>query len=157
MPVKWLGESEAFAYLAAGTEGRLATVDADGQPYIVPLNYVFFRGGIYFHSASGRGRKLANIAADSRVCFEVSQTDKAVFAEKPCDSATRFTSVIVFGKARIVDDEAEKLAALTALTAKFAAGRSFRPIDAAMAKGCTVVAVSVDGITGKRNVDPGVD
>ncbi len=154
MPAKWLTESEAFGYLAARTEGHLATVDASGQPYIIPLNYIFFRGSVYFHCANRGGHKLANIAADNRVCFEVSQTDKVVFAEKSCDCATRYTSVVVFGKARVVDDVDEKLAVMTALTDKFAAGRPYRPLDAAMMSSCTVVAVSVDKISGKRNVDP---
>jgi nitroimidazol reductase NimA-like FMN-containing flavoprotein (pyridoxamine 5'-phosphate oxidase superfamily) len=154
MPAKWLTESEAFGYLAARTEGHMATVDASGQPYIIPLNYIFFRGSIYFHCASRGGHKLDNIAADSRVCFEVSQTDKSVFAEKACNCATRYTSVVVFGKARIVDSAEEKLAVMTALTDKFAAGRPYQPLDVAAVGSCTVVAVSVDKITGKRNVDP---
>lgn len=154
MPAKWLTESEAFGYLAARTEGHLATVDASGQPYIIPINYIFFRGSIYFHCARGGGHKLLNIAADSRVCFEVSQTDKVVFAENPCNCATRYTSVVVFGKAHIVEDVEEKLTVMTALTGKFAAGRPYRPLDAAMVQSCAVVAVSVEKISGKRNVDP---
>jgi nitroimidazol reductase NimA-like FMN-containing flavoprotein (pyridoxamine 5'-phosphate oxidase superfamily) len=153
MPKKWLSESEAFAYLAGRTEGRLATCDAAGQPYITPLNYVFHRGNIYLHCAP-KGHKLDNIAANSRVCFEVSQADKLVFTDKACNCSTRYTSVIVFGKARIVDDAAEKVDALNTLTARFAAGRPFAAADASMVNGCTVVAVSVDKITGKRNVDP---
>lgn len=153
MPKQWLTENEAFMYLTARTDGRLATVDADGQPYITPLNYIFHRGSIYFHSAP-HGHKLDNIAASAKVCFEVSQTDKAVFSEQPCGCATRFTSVVVFGRARVVAEDEEKLAALNALTERYAAGRPHKPVDAAMAKGCVVVAVSVDRITGKRNVDP---
>lgn len=153
MPAKWLTESEAFQYLAARTEGRLATSDADGQPYIVPLNYIFYRGNIYFHCAT-KGRKLDNITVNDRVCFEVSQTDKTVFSEKPCGCATRYTSVVVFGKARVVTDDEEKVAALNALADRFAAGRPYTPVDAAMAKSCAVVAVSITAISGKRNVDP---
>ncbi len=154
MPKKWLSESEAFAYLAARTEGRLATCGADGQPYITPLNYVFHRGNIYFHCAP-KGHKLDNIAADSRVCFEVSQSDNLVFSEKVCGCSTRYTSVLVFGKARIVNDADEKIDVLNTLTARFAAGRPFGAVDAAMAESCVVVAVSIDKISGKRNVDPG--
>ncbi|MDT8900492.1 pyridoxamine 5'-phosphate oxidase family protein [Anaeroselena agilis] len=153
MPKKWLTESEAFGYLAARTEGRLATCDADGQPYITPLNYVFHRGNIYFHCAP-QGHKLDNIAANNRVCFEVSQSDKLVFNEKACGCSTRYTSVVVFGKARIVNDTAEKIDALNTLTARFAAGRPFAAVDAAMVNGCVVVAVSVEKISGKKNVDP---
>jgi len=153
MPKKWLDEDEAYAYLASRTEGRLATCDAGGQPYITPLNYIFHRGRIYFHSAAS-GRKLDNIRANDRVCFEVSQADKAVFAERPCGCSTRYTSVVVFGRARVVEEEEEKLAALNALTARFAAGRPYQAVEAAMAKTCCVVVVSVEKISGKRNVDP---
>jgi len=154
MPKKWLSESEAFAYLAARTEGRLATCGADGQPYITPLNYIFHRGSIYFHCAP-KGHKLDNIAANNRVCFEVSQSDKLVFTEKACGCSTRYTSVVVFGKAHIVNDEEEMTDVLNTLTARFAAGRPFAAVDAAMLKGCVVVAISVDKVTGKKNVDPG--
>ncbi len=153
MPKKWLSESEAFAYLAARTEGRLATCDAAGQPYITPLNYVFHRGNIYFHCAP-KGHKLDNIAANDRVCFEVSQTDKAFFTEKACGCSTRYTSVVVFGRARLVTADEEKVDVLNTLTGRYAAGRPFTPADAAAAKGCVVVAISVDKISGKRNIDP---
>lgn len=154
MPKKWLSEKEAAEYLAARTEGRLATCDADGQPYITPLNYVFHRGRIYFHCAP-KGHKLDNIAANDRVCFEVSQTDKTVFTEKACNCSTRYTSVVVFGRARMVTDDAEKAEALNALTGRIAAGRPFERTTAAQTGGVVVVAVSVDKITGKQNVDPG--
>ena len=111
----------------------VATCDAAGQPYITPLNYVFHRGNIYFHSAP-KGHKLDNIAVNSRVCFEVSQTDKPVFAEKACACSTRYTSVVVFGRARVVTDDGEKVDALNALTEKIAAGRQFVPATAADAR-----------------------
>lgn len=154
MPKKWLSEDEAVAYLAARTEGRLATCDAAGQPYITPLNYVYHRGRIYFHCAP-KGHKLDNIAANDRVCFEVSQTDKSFLAAKACNCSTRYTSVVVFGRARLVTDAAEKLEALNALTGRIAAGRPFEAATAAHIGGVAVVAIDADKITGKRNVDPG--
>ncbi len=154
MPKKWLSEEEAITYLSSRTEGRLATCDAAGQPYITPLNYVFHRGNIYFHSAP-KGHKLDNIAANSRVCFEASHTDKGVLAEQACNCSTRYTSVVVFGQARLVTDDAEKVEALNAITGKIAAGRPFVPAAAENVGGVAVVAVSVDRISGKRNVDPG--
>lgn len=153
MAVKWMNKDEAYAYLAAGTEGRLATVGADGQPYITPLNYVFYKGKLYFHSKVA-GRKLTNLAADSRVCFETSHTDKVATAEQPCKFGTRYSSVLVFGKAQIVDDPAEKQAVLQAITDRFANGRPCLPMDPAMIKACVVVHISIDSLSGKRNVDP---
>lgn len=153
MPVKWLSETEAIAYLAGCGEGRLATSGADGQPYVVPLNYVLHDGQIYFHCAPS-GRKLDNIAANDRVCFEVSEREKYIIAETPCESATRFVSVLVFGRARLVLCERKKAEVLNALLAKFAGDGKFRPVDEVMAAGCAVVALSIDKISGKRSVDP---
>lgn len=153
MPKKWLSDSEAMEYLAGQREGRLATTDQNGQPYITPLNYIVHEGKMYFHSAL-KGRKLDNIAVNSRVCFEVSHTDKNVFNMNPCDSGTRFCSVLVFGKASVIEDAAKKIEVLTVLTQRFAEGSPFRPIDENMASSCVLVEISIDQISGKRNVDP---
>ena len=153
MPKKWLTETEAREYLAARNEGRLATVDPDGQPYITPLNYIVHDGKIYFHCAV-KGHKLDNIAAESRVCFEVSHTEKSVFTAKTCNCSTRYISVLVFGKARLIEGKDEKVRILNAVSDYFAAGRPYQPVDAAGVDGCSVVEISIEKISGKRNVDP---
>ena len=153
MPVKWLSRAEALAYLAGCREGRLATNGADGQPYIVPLNYVVQDEKIYFHCAL-RGRKLDNIAANDWVCFEVSEREKYIIAEAACDSATRYISVLVFGRAQLVACVQKKVEVLNAFMTKFADGGKFRRVDEAMASGCAVVMISIDQISGKRSVDP---
>jgi len=68
MPIRWMSEEEAHRFLAARTEGRLATCDAAGQPYITPLNYLYRERKLYFHSKL-TGRKLDNLAGNSRVCL----------------------------------------------------------------------------------------
>jgi uncharacterized protein len=50
--------------------GRIATERADGYPYITPVNFVYHKGNIYFHSAPG-GEKLDKLSQDPNVCFEV--------------------------------------------------------------------------------------
>ena len=154
MPVLWMSESEAREFLATQAEGRLATCDAAGQPYITPLNY-FYRGGkIYFHSKL-IGRKLDNIAENSRVCFEVSETVKlTVTNDRPCACSTRYTSVLAFGAARVISDEAEKAALLNLLVARYAAGKPFQPVEESHAADCAVVEICIDELSGKRNVDP---
>jgi len=149
-----MSKSEAGEFLAERTEGRLATCDAAGHPYITPLNYLYHAGKIYFHCKT-EGRKLDNIAVQSRVCFEVSQTEKAVFSgDPPCKCATRYRSVLAFGTARVVTDAAEKAALLNLLMAKFASGKPFQPVDEQRAAECAVVEITVEEISGKRNVDP---
>jgi nitroimidazol reductase NimA-like FMN-containing flavoprotein (pyridoxamine 5'-phosphate oxidase superfamily) len=153
LPKKWLTEAEAIEYLAGKTEGRLATADLTGQPYITPLNYVYYAGKVYFHCAI-TGRKLENIAVNNKVCFEVSHTGKNVFAPKTCACATRYVSVLVFGTARRIDDLEEKTLILNILSEKFAAGRQYQPVMPAMSEACSVVEIVIDKISGKSNIDP---
>jgi hypothetical protein len=146
--------TDARAFLEAGSEGRLASSDSSGQPYITPLNYLFRDQKIYFHSQLN-GRKLDNIAANNRVCFEVSTPVKiAVSNDRPCGCSTRYTSVLAFGVARVLTDESEKAALLNLLTEKYAEGKAFPPVKEQDAARCAVVEIRVEQISGKMNVDP---
>jgi nitroimidazol reductase NimA-like FMN-containing flavoprotein (pyridoxamine 5'-phosphate oxidase superfamily) len=154
MPVRWMSEEEAHRFLAEGTEGRLATCDRAGQPYITPLNYLYRDGKLYFHSKLS-GRKLDNLAQNGRVCFEVSETGKmAISDDRPCACATRYASVLAFGAARIISDSAEKAALLNSLVEKYAAGKPYQLVEEQHAAGCAVVEIRIEEISGKRNVDP---
>jgi nitroimidazol reductase NimA-like FMN-containing flavoprotein (pyridoxamine 5'-phosphate oxidase superfamily) len=153
MPQKMLTEADVYQYLADNHTGRLATCDAEGQPYIVPLNYIYFNNCIYFHCAH-EGKKLDNIKANPKVCFEVSQTDKTYFGDKACQCSTRYTSVIAAGTAQIVSETEEKVAVLNTITMKFANGRPYSVIDATLAATCTVVRIEIETVSGKKNVDP---
>ena len=153
MPIRWMSEEEAHRFLAEQTEGRLATCDGAGQPYITPLNYLYRDGRIYFHSKL-TGRKLDNLAENNRVCFEVSEARKiSVSNDRPCGCATRYSSVLAFGAARVVHDGAEKTALLNLLVEKYAAGKAFQPVEEQHAAGCAVVEILIEEISGKRNVD----
>ena len=154
MPIRWMSNEDARDFLAAGTEGRLATCNHAGQPYITPLNYVFRDGKLYFHCKRS-GRKLDNLAENNRVCFEVSKATKTIVSEdRPCACATRYSSVLVFGPARVVADPAEKTALLNLLVENLAAGKPFQPVSEQQAEACAVVEICVEEISGKMNVDP---
>jgi hypothetical protein len=154
MPILWMSENDAREFLAAQNEGRLATCDAAGQPYITPLNYLYRDGKIYFHSKL-TGRKLDNIAENSQVCFEVSTVEKlTVTNDRPCACSTRYTSVLAFGVAREIADDAKKATLLNLLVARYAAGKPFQPVEESHAADCAVVEIAINEISGKRNVDP---
>ena len=153
MPIRWMSENDAREFLAAQTEGRLATCDAAGQPYITPLNYLYRDGKIYFHSKL-TGRKLDNIVINNRICFEVSKVEKiTVSNDRPCACSTRYTSVLAFGIAREIPDGKEKTALLNLLVERYAAGKPFQPVEESHAVECAVVEIRIDEISGKRNVD----
>ena len=83
----------------------------DGYPYTVPLNYVYHNGVIYFHSARA-GHKIDAIGRNDKASFCV--VDKSDLV--PEKFATAYWSVIVFGRIHKVQDEEERVDALTALT-----------------------------------------
>jgi len=105
---------DGLAMLARADHGVLATVGPDGWPYAVPLNHVLMDGMIYIHCAQ-QGHKLENIAHEERVsyCAIASAT------VAPAELTTRYESAIVFGRAALVTDAAEKERALVALAIRF--------------------------------------
>lgn len=146
----FLTDSEARAFLADQTWGRLATVGPEG-PYITPLHYVLSDDIIYFHSST-EGKKLDNLRADNRVCFEVSKLIDILKHNNPCKFSTRFISVQVFGKAYIVKETEEKLAALNLLVKSFVKG-DFAPICTEVASKVTVIALHIESISARESKD----
>lgn len=144
--------------LASAHVGRLATMGADGYPYITPVNFVFYQGRIYFHSARA-GEKLDNLTRDSRVCFEVDvplaylevdfNPDKV-----PCRAHQFYHCVIIRGRARIIPEGELKTAALNALVAKHEGRKAFTPItpDSSGYKACRVVEIKPGKMTGKSDL-----
>jgi hypothetical protein len=154
MSTRWMPKEEMHAFLAQHTEGRLATCSEAGEPYITPLNYLFHQGRLYFHSKR-EGRKLDNLSQNSRVCFEVSEVNKIVVAaDRPCACSTRYTSVLAFGSARLIEDDLRKAAILNLLMKRFAGEKPFPPVLEAQAARCAVIEMEIEQISGKRNVDP---
>ena len=98
------------AVLEHGTWGVLATVDDDGQPYGVPVNYVFDgEESILIHGAP-EGHKLANLRGNPRASFTVVSRAETL----PEEFTTAFESVIAFGRATELAGE-EKRSALVRL------------------------------------------
>lgn len=103
--------------------GRIASLDKDGFPQIIPMNFAFVNGAIYMHSHT-RGEKLDNIKSNPKVGFEV---DKEVeflpsYFTSPTDASqadTLYISVVIKGDGIIVNDRQEKVLALNSLMEKY--------------------------------------
>jgi nitroimidazol reductase NimA-like FMN-containing flavoprotein (pyridoxamine 5'-phosphate oxidase superfamily) len=139
-------EEEARQLLLRGEYGVLSTVGPGGEPYGVPLSYVYREGEVYFHSAP-EGRKLENLTPGAVASFCVVGATEIL----PEKFSTRYESVIVSGEVRELACE-EKEAALGWLVDKYAPeflsqGEAY----IADAKGATrVLALRVRHISGKR-------
>lgn len=132
--------------LAQAQVCRLAMVDK-GQPYVVPLNFGYGDGSLYFHSAP-EGRKIDVLKADPQVCFEVDELVKMNKAAAACDWGVSFKSVIGTGTARILDTPAEKKAGLDIIMAHYSS-RSFDYPEEMLAK-TAVIQVTIHEMTGKQ-------
>lgn len=109
-----LSQERTIEVLQRCTAGTLAVAGDDGYPYSVPLSYVYDDGKIYFHCAAA-GHKLDAISRDPRVSFSVIDKDQIV-QEK---YTTYFRSVIVFGKAHVMQEPGAVREALEKLALKY--------------------------------------
>ncbi len=141
-------ESEAWEFLRQQAVGRLGLI-ADTGPYVVPLNYLVLGESIYFHSAR-EGLKMEAIQRCPQVCFLVDQFMGVSRAVRACDFSACYRSVIVRGRAHLLEDVEEKTRILNALTHKYAEDQDFKPAAAAAAMPTAVVKIRVDSISGKQ-------
>ncbi|MGN0034626.1 MAG: pyridoxamine 5'-phosphate oxidase family protein [Coriobacteriales bacterium] len=144
-----LSDDETHAILRAGRTAVLAVSGDDGYPYAVPVNYVYTDECIYFHCAR-EGHKLDAIRRSDKVSLCVIARDE-VDAEALTD---RFTSVIVFGRARILTDEEEVRRAIEVFGLGFTDDHA--AVDAEIAKGwdaLCMVEVTVEHATGKEAIE----
>lgn len=138
---------EASALLTASEHGILSTVDAEGQPYGVPLNFVYTNEAIYFHCALS-GHKIDNIENNPKVSFCVVGDFKIL----PADFSTNFVSTVAFGVASEVVGE-ERFNSLMALLKKYSpdyleeGGKYIEKLD----KVTKVIKIDIQQITGKKS------
>ncbi len=109
-----LSREECIRILQEGTSGVLALSGRDAYPYAVPLSYVYVQDKIFFHCAKA-GYKLEAIERNPKASFCVIGQDQIM----PEEYTTYFRSVIVFGKMRILTDEAEKRNAIEKLAERY--------------------------------------
>jgi nitroimidazol reductase NimA-like FMN-containing flavoprotein (pyridoxamine 5'-phosphate oxidase superfamily) len=134
--------------------GVLATVQK-GQPYLNPNLFVYDepRHAIYMHSAR-IGRTHDNIDQDPQVCFSISEIGRLLPADEALEMSVEFSSVIVFGRARVVDDPEESAPMLQMLLNKYfshlSPGRDYRPIQPEELKRTAVYCIQIEAWTGKR-------
>ncbi len=133
--------------------GRLGTVGAQGRPMVKPVNFVYYRGSIYFHSAR-TGEKIDHITIDDRVCFEVDLPISYVKAteEKACGAGYLYQSVICSERAHFIDEHNERMDALRALMDKYQPEGGYGPFleeDLALT---AIVKIDIERMTGKQDV-----
>ncbi|HEX5458303.1 MAG TPA: pyridoxamine 5'-phosphate oxidase family protein [Candidatus Nitrosotalea sp.] len=116
-------KEKIIEFLNQQETGRVSSIDKDGFPQIIPMNFVYANDSIYMHSHP-RGEKLENITKNPKVGFEVDQSLEFLpsYFSSPTDASqadTLYISVVIKGKATLVSDPKEKTLALNELMKKY--------------------------------------
>ncbi len=142
-----LPKEECEAVLRRRGEGVLAVSGDEGYPYAVPVNYAYEDGKILLHSAKA-GHKMDALRRCDKVSFCVIDEDTVV----PEEYSTAYRSVIVFGRARIIEDRAELLRRLDEIAVHFVKDgpEARRVYIEKYIAGVAVVEITAEHITGKE-------
>ncbi|GAC92146.1 pyridoxamine 5'-phosphate oxidase-like FMN-binding protein [Anoxybacillus flavithermus NBRC 109594] len=120
-------ETKISAFLSAAMTGYLGLADRL-EPYVVPLNFVWWNGAVYVHGAEA-GRKMEVLKRNARVCFTVSEHFGTMVHPVPAKTDTGYMSVMLFGTAEIVTDLDEATEAMQQLLHKYVPGYFSTPLS----------------------------
>jgi len=141
-------------------EGFLCHVgfSVDGQPFVIPTSYGRKDASLYIHG-SAASRMLRQMKDGVAVCVTVTLLDGLVLARSVFNHSMNYRSVVILGKATLVDDPAEKLAALRTLSEHILPGRwddSRQPNEREL-KATSVLRVPIEEFSAKVRTGPPID
>jgi hypothetical protein len=138
--------------------GQIAHVASrwDLQPFINPTTYFYDEANrrIIFHSNIA-GRIRANIERHPEVCVEVSEFGRLLPSNVALEFSLQYRSVIVHGKARVIEGDDEKRDVLHKLIAKYFGAmerdRDYRSAAESELKRTSVYEIKIESWSGKEN------
>jgi nitroimidazol reductase NimA-like FMN-containing flavoprotein (pyridoxamine 5'-phosphate oxidase superfamily) len=143
-------------------EGFLCHVGfvADGQTFVIPTSYGRKDASLYIHgSAASRMLRQMQMKDGVPVCVTVTLLDGLVLARSIFNHSMNYRSVVVLGKATLVEDAEEKIEALRLLSEHILPGRwadSRQPNEREL-KATSVLRLPIEEFSAKVRVGPPVD
>ncbi len=131
---------------------------ADGQPFVVPTNYVRVGDKLYLHGSTA-SRLMRTLASGAPFCLNVTLLDGIVFSPTATGHSVNYRSVVVMGKAEVIESPEAKLAAMRDFVEYVIRGRwaSVRPPSEQELKGTMVLAVPLVEASAKKRTGFAVD
>jgi len=128
----------------------IATLNADGTPYVTPMHYVYYNGFIYMHGLP-KGTKIDNIKANPCVSITAYEIDSLLLdlSGNACDTNTKYESVIISGMATLAADVDYKREVLTEIVKKYTPQLSDTILPENMVRGTVIIQVQILDMTGK--------
>lgn len=131
---------------------------ADGQPIAIPTAFARQGDVVYLHG-SAASRMLRSLADGLDACVTVTIVDGLVLARSAFHHSMNYRSVVILGRARLVTESAEKLAALRALTNHIVPDRwtELRPATDQELAATSVLALPIEEASAKVRTGPPID
>ena len=144
-------KEKIIKFLNEQDTGRICSIDKDGYPQIIPMNFVYTNDVIYMHSHT-KGEKIENIGRNNKVGFEVDKSLEFLpsYFTDPVDASqadTLYISIVIKGIAALVSDRNEKTLALNALMKKYQSEGKYESIKPDMVVVDEVAIIKVIPVT----------
>jgi nitroimidazol reductase NimA-like FMN-containing flavoprotein (pyridoxamine 5'-phosphate oxidase superfamily) len=131
---------------------------ADGLPFVVPTNYVRVGDKLFLHGSTA-SRLMRTLGSGAPFCLSVTLLDGIVFSPTATGHSVNYRSVVVMGKAEVVEGSEAKLAAMRDFVEYVLRGRwaTVRPPSEQELKGTMVLAVPLVEASAKVRTGFAVD
>jgi uncharacterized protein len=130
----------------------------DGQPFVIPTGYARAGDKLYIHGSQA-SRMLRTLAGGLDACVTVTIVDGLVLARSAFHHSMNYRSVLILGRATLVDDPEEKMTALVALSEHIVRGRWAdvrEPTEEEMVQ-TTVLCLPIEEASAKIRTGPPLD
>ena len=121
---------------------------ADNNPYVVPLNFGYKNGKLYFHTGR-EGLKMDLLRRNPRVCFALTVDVEVLPGRTPCKWNMKYYSVIGFGTARFEAEPMAKRQALDLIMTHYGGEKGDYPAE--LLEKVIILEVAIDQLTGRQS------
>jgi nitroimidazol reductase NimA-like FMN-containing flavoprotein (pyridoxamine 5'-phosphate oxidase superfamily) len=131
---------------------------ADGKPVVIPTGYGRKGDMLYVHGSTA-SRMFRALGKGADVCITVTLVDGLVLARSAFHHSMNYRSVVIFGKATVLEDPAAKREALHVFTEHVARGRwqEIRQPSEKELQATTVLALPLEEVSAKVRTGPPID
>jgi nitroimidazol reductase NimA-like FMN-containing flavoprotein (pyridoxamine 5'-phosphate oxidase superfamily) len=130
----------------------------DGQPVVIPTGYARVDDNLFIHGSQA-SRMLRTLSSGVDACVTVTLVDGLVLARSAFHHSINYRSVVVFGRANLVEDREEKSLALFAFSEQVIRGRwdDVRQPTESELKQTTVLCLPLREASAKVRTGPPID
>jgi nitroimidazol reductase NimA-like FMN-containing flavoprotein (pyridoxamine 5'-phosphate oxidase superfamily) len=130
----------------------------EGQPFVIPTGYARIGDQLMIHG-SQVSRMLRTLSSGIDVCVAVTLVDGLVLARSAFHHSVNYRSVVIFGRAAVVEEREAKLAALFAFSEQVIPGRwnDVRKPTEQELKATTVLSLPLVEVSAKVRTGPPID